>query len=431
MKRIIFIFLFATTLGLTHAQETIRMTLDSCLRYAYSHNLSVQTSELSRQSAEIALDGAKYKFAPSINASASESMSSRDGSSTFDNNLGLNASVTLFNGLSTINSYRQSKLQAEQGSLKVRQSENSISNQIIQTYLTILMNKERLEYQKEILSTAEQQREEGKVKYTIGKVLESDYKLLEASYQNALADIENTKLTIANNQLSLKSLLCFTDSGIIDVVKSSDSLKADAFSLPDMQEVIRLAYDTLPDLKIAQMNVAMAEYGVKIAKGSFSPNLSASVGANYYGGNSSVVNETGTLVTNSGINTSAVLSLNIPIFSRGSNLTQYKQSKISLQEAQLQYSQQLIDLQKEIEGQYISTQQALSKFKTSELMAEAYKANYDVYVLKYGAGAVTTVDMLTQQDRYLSALNDYLQNKYSFILDLKILDLYQGLEIKL
>lgn len=60
------------------AQDTVRMTLDSCLRYAYSHNLQVRAATLNRESADVTLTGAKMRFLPSISASASEGWSWSD-----------------------------------------------------------------------------------------------------------------------------------------------------------------------------------------------------------------------------------------------------------------------------------------------------------------------------------------------------------------
>ena len=130
-------------------------------------------------------------------------------------------------------------------------------------------------------------------------------------------------------------------------------------------------------------------------------------------------------------NTSLSLGLSIPIFDRGSSVTQYKQSKITLQQAELQHYQTLLDLRDQLNELYINTQQALNRYKASEVLSEAYRASYEVYVLKYTEGAVTTVEMLQQQDKYLSASNEYLQNKYSFLLAEKQLDIYTGKEIKL
>ena len=81
--------------------------------------------------------------------------------------------------------------------------------------------------------------------------------------------------------------------------------------------------------------------------------------------------------------------------------------------------------------QYYQAQQALNTFVASERMKDAYANSYSVYVTKFKAGAVTAVDMLLQQNQYLNALNTYLQNKYSFIMASKILDIYMGHEISL
>ena len=87
--------------------------------------------------------------------------------------------------MSNIRSLKQSRISAEQSVLKVQQAENSIGIQIIAAYLTILMNKEKLSYQQEVLETSHQQQLEGELKYKVGRILESDYQLLEASYTSA------------------------------------------------------------------------------------------------------------------------------------------------------------------------------------------------------------------------------------------------------
>lgn len=411
--------------GLTAgAQDTVRMTLDSCLNYAYEHNLTVRTARLSKESAENAYRSAKWNFAPMLNASAGENLSIYSGGTSLNGNAGVNASMTLFSGLSNLRTLQQSKMSVEQSDLKVQQSENNIASQIIQAYLTIVMNKERLEYQEKVLTTSDEQRTEGKLKYEVGRMLESDYQLLEANYMSALSNIENTRLTIENNRMALRSLLCMKEGEVVDAEPTGEA--SAEVVLPTLRAVMEAAYENLPDLKIGKMNVDIAKYNVKIAKSAFSPTLGLSAGANYYGGGSQQLDETsGTIVNGGNISGSVGLNLNIPIL-RGNSITQVKQSKIQLRQAQMELDQTELDLRKTIEGQYLTTKQALNQYKASEMLKGAYEANYNVYVLKYGEGAVTTVDMLQQQDKFLSALNDYLQNKYTFILDQKVLDIYMG-----
>ena len=410
------------------AQETIRMTLDSCLRYAHEHNLQVQTAILNHESSKASLTGAKMRFLPSVSASASQGWS-WDGEQNSNTQYGINGSLTLFNGLSNIRTLKQSRLSSDQSALMIQQTENSVDIQIMKAYLTILMNQEKLSYQQEVLETSRQQQLEGEVKYHVGRILESDYLLLGANYTSAEAELENTRLNIEDKLSGLTDILGM--SGIkLEVVPSTDTMRAADRTLPLRDSVLAQAQRSMPDWQISEMDVDLARLNVRIAESSFMPSLSlnAGYGGQWLPGSTSLTPSNSTTFSD---NTSLTLGLSIPIFDQGSTVTQYKQSKIALQQAELKHQQTLLDLVAQLDELYLTTQQALNRYRASEALCEAYRASYEVYVVKYGEGAVTTVELLQQQDRYLSALNDYLQNKYSYLLAEKQLDIYTGKEIKL
>lgn len=404
------------------AQDTVRMTLDSCLRYAYRHNLTVRTAALNQESSEAALTGAKLRFLPSVNASASQGWGWDSGTGTSSNTqYGINGSLTFFSGLSNLRNLQQNRISAEQSELKVQQTENSIGVQIVQAYLTVLMNEEKLSYQEEVLETSRQQKLEGEVKYQVGRILQSDYLLLEASLTSAESEIENTRLTIENNRSNLNTLLCMDDRTAIAVVPSDDTLRAAERILPEHDSVMAQARRNMPDWQISEMNVELARYNVKQAESAYLPTMSLNAG---YGGGWMPAITTGNSTFSN--NSTLSLGLSVPLLNRGSSRTQLKQSKIALQQAELQHQQTLMDLTNQLDDLYLNTQQALNRYRAAEALSMAYKASYDVYVIKYGEGAVTTVEMLQQQERYLSALNDYLQSKYNYILAEKQLDIYTG-----
>lgn len=426
IKRFILLTSVMLMVGTLAAQDTLWMSLDSCLSYAYQHNNTIQNSVLNQQTAAVSYEGAKLRFLPSLSASASENLSLHQGSSTLDGNYGINASLPLFSGGSRLYSLQSAQITQSQSALQIEQSQNQIGSQIISAYLTIVMNQERLQYQQEVLNTAREQQEEGHLKYSVGKILESDYHLLEANYLTAQSDIEDTRITIENNQLTLRTLLGIPDNKVIGVTGHYDQTEAKDILLPLQDTVVAQGIRHLPDIAISQQNVDLAQLNVKAARASFLPSLNLSAGASYYGGKSNTVDESGTLITQGGINSNVGLSLNIPILNQGSSRTQYKQSKIQLQQAQLQLNQTQLETQQKVEAQYLTTKRSLNKFRSAEALEKAYKASYDVYVVKYSQGAVTTVEMLQQQDRYLSSLNDYLQSKYSFMLERCILSIYTG-----
>lgn len=426
MKRTFLIIILGLLGYQSVGQDTIRMTLDSCLSYAYQHNIAVREAQLNQASTQVLLDRAKMQFLPSINAGASENWGFQDGAASRNGNYGVNAGLTLFGGLSRMHNYRQNEINLEQSDLRIRQSFNAISNQIVSAYLTILMNQEKLNFQKQVLKTSKQQAEEGILKYDVGKILESDYQLLTANYGSATSNIENTQLTIESNRMALRSLLCVEASGVVDVVANDVQVKAEACTIPILDTVMQRSLRNLPDLAISEMDIDKARYNVKMAQSAYMPNLGLNAGISYYEGQAGQVDGQGTVITHGGMNSSVGVSLNIPILNQGNTRTQIKQSKLELEQAQLQYDQKKIDIEQEIESQYITTQQALNQFKACEMMEKAYKASYDVYVMKYAEGAITTVEMLQQQDKYLNALNDYLQSKYAFLLAQRTLKIYMG-----
>lgn len=429
-----FFLLFFIVLSVTVpccGQDTVPMSLDSCLRYALLHNISMQSARLNTLSSNADYEGAKMRFAPNVSANASQSWGFRSGGTSSDRNCGINANVTLFDGLNNVRTLQLNRLALDQSGLKEQQNANQLYAQVVQAYLTILMNVERLAYQRKVLSTALKQRDEGAVKQQVGRILESDYLLLDANYLSAAANVENTQLTLSGNRLALRTLLAMPVNVVPDAVRSSDTLHSSSYTLLPVDSVVTRAMANIPDLKISQMNVEMARYSVQLAQSAFWPTLGFSAGGNYYGGSSGQVDGAGNIITASGFNGSVGLSLSIPIFNSGVTATQVKRSKINLQQAQLQQYQTEMDLDKEIRDQYVATAQSLNQFRSSEQMALAYKASYEVYALKYEQGTVTTVEMLQQQDRYLSALNDYLINKYSFILNQQLLNIYMGVPCSL
>ncbi len=428
-KKIVFIGIIGL-MGIMGArgQDTVRMRLEGCLRYAMEHNLQVRNAALDQKAAEATLTGARLHFLPSVNASATQDLS-RDNDTRRSGIYGINGSVTLFSGLNTLNTYRQSKVGAEQSALRVRQMENSVGMQIITAYLTILMNHEKEAYQQEVINTNRQQREEGEIKYGVGRILESDYKLLEANYIASQNELSNILLTIEDNRNTLAALMCLESDKVIEVVMRDDTMRAADFNIAPRDSIMAEARRNMPDWEISEMNVNIARYNVGIAESAFLPTVNLSAGTSYNEG--TIVSDNPVTNIKGGLNTSLTVGVNIPLLNHGASLTQLKRSKIALQQAELENEQTQIDLEDKVDEMYLDMRQAHNRFRSAEALCEAYKASYEVYLVKYNEGAITTVEMLQQQDRYLSALNDYLQSKYSFLLAEKQLDIYTGKEIKL
>ena len=425
--------LFLLIAGLLHAQEQpLRFSLEDCLKYAEEHSYALQNAKLDQTVSEINYKQAKLQMSPTVSASASQgfaySHSSTNGGADWTGNYGLSAGITLFNGLNTFNTIKQRKLDITQSSLAWEQSKNNVNIQIVQAFLNILMNEELSVYQKDVIKKSREQMEQGYQRYKVGQILESDYLLLQAQYVSDSANYQNTLLTLQNNYVNLKSLLAISPTASMEVVKPDTSSMMSNLSIPSMQEVIDRAMDYLPELKINKNRIESANYDVKIAKSAYYPslNLNAGISTGYVAGNGAFGTQLGDrLGENVG------LSLNIPIYNQNRARASVKLAKIGVQQAENNLQSQQIEILEELQRYYNAVNEAQNNYEVSSIREKAYEANLNAYNMKFMYGTITAADLLTQQNNYLSALNTYMQNKYSFVLQRKILDILMGVPVTL
>ena len=208
---------------------------------------------------------------------------------------------------------------------------------------------------------------------------------------------------------------------------NTDNLDELMASLPTEENAIELAMETYPTLKLSEYDILLAENNISIARTGYKPSITAN--ANIGTGHIDFDN----LETqfSDRFSQSAGISLNIPIYSRGQTKASVKRSKIALEQAQLDYEQTQFDVRQTVAVAYHNVISAYNSYKASELKENAYNKSYNAYEVQFQYGKITTVDLLQQQNNYLNVLNDYIQNKYSLVMQRKVLDIYMGKEITL
>jgi len=186
--------------------------------------------------------------------------------------------------------------------------------------------------------------------------------------------------------------------------------------------------NTLPDLKISQYNVEIANMGVKLSKSGYFPtvNLTGSVGT----GHMKDYSNFGTQLSD-GLNGKVGISLSIPIYDNSRTKSKVTQSKITLKQAELDKKQTELDILQNVTVEYQDVTSAYNKYLTTDIRQHAYLKTFEAYQAQFNVGTITAVDLLQQQNNYISALNDYIQSKYSFMLKRKILDVYMGIPVVL
>ena len=436
MKKFILIFGFISLFfNCLTAQDTLRLTLEECLQYAETHNFSLQSSNINISTSELNLKQAKLNIAPSVSASASQNVNfgNYEKSVGWGGNYGINAGMTLFNGLSNANKIKQSKLGVEQSELQLESNKNNIRVSVIQAFLSVMMNEELLNYQQKVLNSSNEQMEQGRQQLEVGQILESDYKMLQAQYTSDLYNIENTKNNIQSNYLTLKNLLSMDPSMKLSIVFPDSATLFKSLDLPSLQELIDRSTNYLPELKMSENDITSAEYDVKIQKANFYPTLSASAGIStgYNGSNLTSPNTGWGTQLWHGLGENIGLNLSIPIYQRGSVRNNVKLAEYRVEQLELEHKETEYQVNQDLQKSYLDVASAQNDFVAAEAKTDAYLANYKTYSMRFKYGSVTAVDLIQQQTNFLNQLNNYMQAKYSYVLRRKILDVYMGIPVKL
>ena len=431
MKKIVLGFIICLNIVTLFAQDTAtvvhRFSLEDCLNYAWNNNYNRQSMKLSEDASKSVYEQSKMERLPNLNVSLSESLNTaKDSPSSWNGNYGVSTNVTLYQGGNVDNTIKQNKLKTEQSSHQTSQYENTLTIQILQAFLSVLGNEELLKYQKSVADTGEEQVKQGKYQFEAGQILESDYLLLEAQYANDKNNISDTEIAIENSLIKLKSLLSMNPTEDIQIIYPDTAALVKMSFIPSADYVLDRAKNTLPDLKISRYNVDIANMNVKLAKSGYSPTVS--LFGNAGTGHAKDYSDFGQQLSDR-LNAQVGLSLSIPIYDNSRTKSKVTQSRIALQQVELDKKQTELDIIQNITTEYRDVISTYNRYQTTNIRQNAYRKTFEAYQAQFNVGSITAVDLLQQQNNYISAMNDYIQNKYGFMLKRKILDVYMGIPV--
>jgi outer membrane protein len=427
----IFLSVFLVSLvfsGIAQEHQSYRFTLEDCLRFAFANSYERKTMELTGKSLETSYEQSKQQRLPSLSASVGQNLSNNENGWSTSGNVGVGSSVTIYQGGNINNTIEQNRLNVERNEVQLQRYDNQLTLQILQSFLTILGNQELMSYQQEVLNTSRAQLKQGQARHRLGTILESDLLLLEAQYYSDSNNVADTRINIDNNLLDLKVLLSMNPSDDLEIVApNTDNLEVLKETLPTEEEAVSLAMETMPDLRMSDYDIRLAEKSVDLARGNYFPSISANanvgMGILSYDsdGNSKWY---GTPTESVGV------SMSIPIYSRGQTKANVKKSRIALEQARLDYEQSTLAVRQAAVQAYRNVVSAYNAYQVSQVKENAYSKSFNAYNMQYQYGNITTVELLQQQNNYLNALNSYIQNKYSLLMKRKILDVYMGKRIE-
>jgi outer membrane protein len=190
------------------------------------------------------------------------------------------------------------------------------------------------------------------------------------------------------------------------------------------------------DIKFSEVNVAVAEKDLQIAKGASYPTIAAFMNYNTRYSDQTRDPITGESIgfrdqlwLNDGIAYGA--QVNIPIFNGFSTRNGIKRALISVDQARLQLDQAKLDLETTINQFYVDVENSAKAYQASQKTLEARRLAYEYTRSRFDVGLMNAFEFSQAQARVDNAEADVIRNKYSYIFKIKVLEFFYGIPITL
>jgi len=432
-----FLILFSGFAG--NAQSKV-WTLEECINYALSKNISIKKTELTNDRNQLNANQAQSNRLPSVNASVSQNFNWGKGfdsttgtyrsSGSNSSNYSLSSSVSLFNGQKLDNKIKQAELDLQSGRFNSEAVKESVGLNILNAYLQVLYAIESVSNaEKQIVSTTEQLNL-AKERMDLGVISMSDYLQIKSELAAEKSTLASAQSTLSIGKITLMQLMELPVDANFEITSPNlESLLVDS-SQPNAQEIYNLALGIKPQIKTAELDKESAKLDVEIAKADVLPSLSMNAGLS--AGYSSLTKNSGyTQQLKDKLNPSVGFSLSIPIFQKKQIKTNIASANISVTDAELSEISTKNDLRKNIEQACADVVSAKSNYIASQEQNQSTQESSDLTTEKYRQGLINSVDYLIQKTNLITSESKLLQSKFKLIFSYKIIDFYKGVPLAL
>lgn len=434
---ITFFIVISSSAGFTQKKPAL-WTLRECIDYARKNNIQVQSSRINNQTGVVNLLESKAQLFPSLVFSSTQGWSHQktqdtdnkfNSRSAYTGSYSLNAGMTLYNGSKLTRSVKKQKISVKALEYETSVVENDIEISVTEGYLQILYANEALKTNRQTLETSKAQLDRAEELYKAGSIAVSDRSQIKAQYSNDQYQVTLAENTLALAKLQLKQLLELEldESFEIHFPELSD---ADVLTLvPSLKEVYETALKVMPEMKSSKLNVDAALLDEKIAAADRLPSITfnASVGTDHDSDSDYSFRKQ----LNNRLNENIGINISIPIAQNRQIKSAVEKAKLQTETAQLEEMNTRKTLLKTIETLYQNAISAQSRYIAATNSVKSASESYRLVQAQFNAGMKNTVELLTEKNNFLSAIQEQIQAKYDAILSIKLLNFYQNQPIEL
>jgi outer membrane protein len=435
---VVFVFLYAIVSGF---KANAQMTLHDCMEYAVSQSTKMRIQEADADDARLTRRANILTlFTPEVKADANAYYTFGRGidpqtntyinTTTFYNNYGLDANISLFNGFQAVNNYKISKTGVLIAGSQTKQVEADVCLAVMEAYYNVVYYKRLAEVQREQVAAAEEAVVKARRQEELGQKGHADVVQMEAELADRRYDLINTTNEYEKQLLTLSDLMFWSEEGALEIVTDPalfanvPELVAEASS----DAVVEYAMTYNPKVQVADGKARSAKLELNTAKWQLLPSLSLSAGwsTSYYtypGRQTTPFREMFKL--NGGEYVS--LYIRIPIWNRLNQQTTVAKKRNAYNKASAELDQKRRDVETEVRMAIQDRDGSAAAWLQAQRKAEVQTEAYHLNLKKLDQGLISPLEFQTANNNYLKAQADEMASQFKYLIKQAVVKYYSGI----
>jgi outer membrane protein len=373
--------------ALLFAMPASAVTLVEALQSAYTNNPTLNAARAALRATDEGVPQALAGYRPTISASGSASVGSANGNGTWSHGVGLSIEQPIFTGYRTANGVKIAETAVLAQREALRKSEQDTLLAAVNAFMNLVQAQAVLNLRKQNVDFLNQQVRAAKDRLNVGEGTRTDVAQTNArlaagqSDYNAAAASLNAAVAVYQQVIGAMPKTLGHADGVDRKVPRT------------LQASLDTAMANHPSVLIANYNIDIADYNVKVQEGALLPSASLT-------GSLSHSNSSSSGVTNSA---SLMAGVKIPIFSGGELASKVRQAKETLSQRRIEHDVARDAVRQGVISAWGLLDAARAQITAANAQVSAQQLVLSGVIEEQKVGQATTLDVLNAQQELLNA----------------------------
>lgn len=428
MKRFLLLLLLSVPVFLL-AQSA--MSLDDCICLAYKQNPAVRNGVIGIKETKADYIASVGAFLPHIVVNAETGKrfgrsldpdtNGYTSESFEEGTVGLDMTLSLFEGFSRINQVRFRKMNKERSEWELKEKQNELAYQVTDAYYKLILERKLLDLALEQSRLSERYLKQTEVFVELGLKSASDLQEVKARREGDIYRYQSRGNSSRIALLHLKQLMNIQPGDTLAILDTITASQVPPYSVSTVETLYAQSIEILPSIRMIDLKQKAAHKEYAIAGGAFSPSVFArfTVGSNYYNTAFSARQLRDNIGKYVGV------GISFPLLSGLQRLTNQRKLKLNMyrlkNEEELEKQQLYTDIEQtllSLHTGYSEHQQALSQLDAETLVLKESER-------KWEEGLISVFQLMEARNRFIAAKAELVRVRLQIEMMMKLEKYYR------